>query len=1210
MTEALRYSRRALVVTALVCAAISAPATAPAYAEECVTGSGYGNCGPGWALSARTFPTNIAPEGKGMIDISVFNTGAGGSHGPITITDRLPAGVTAREVEFEGETQLGAGGLIGKREGVQPHLSNALWQCVGNGAAPAPQITGATEITCTNTEGLATFEGGGGGPNFSEGPYPQPEIGIAITAPGINPGAGGAELANQIAIGGGGAARPGTTSDVIKVSEAPPPFELLGWDGWLTNSDGSTDTQAGSHPYQATFSFDLPVELKSNQLFPSGGEPRTIEVALPPGFLGDPTAAAQCTREQLIAERCPDASQVGIDTTSFNNIGLARQRVWNVVPPPGVPAEFAVNIGGIKAFLDSTVRTGGDAGITTTATNVPQRLLAGNVLTLWGVPGDPTHDPWRTANAGGCSREASVEDKRLRRCGTSGLNPVLKPFLTLPTSCGAPQPFGVRVSSWQHPGAWTSTSFTTHDSTGDTTPFAGCEQLAFGPSLSTAFESTLADSGTGLTADVEPQLGGLSVSSGLSSSAVKRATVTLPEGFVVNPGQAAGLRACQETPEQSAIGTQNPPSCPAASKIGTAKIKSPLLETAAEKELVGNVYVLQSNPPELHLLVAASADGINFKLVGVVHLNEATGRLTTTFGEDPAVEASDPSLAGHMALPQLPFSDFKLTFEGGAKAALVTPSQCGTFTTNANFTPWSSPFISDFSTTAAFGITSGVGGGACPSGPLPFSPSLAAGSTNTEAGAFTGFTQLLSRADGQQRIEKFQFKEPAGMAGMLSQVPLCPEAQANAGSCGEASKIGHAIVAAGPGANPLTLPQPGGPEIPIYLTGPYHGAPFGLSISTPIVAGPFNLGTIVTRAKIEVDPSTAQITITTDPLPQIVDGVPTDLRSIYAVIDRSGFLFNPTNCTPQEFVGTATSAGGAATAPISSHFGIGACKGLKFSPKFSLATAGKTSKAAGASLITKLTYPKEPQGSQANIAYVKVELPKQLPSRLTTLQKACTAAQFEANPAGCPAASIVGHAVVHTPVLPVPLTGPAYFVSHGNEAFPSLTIVLQGYGVTIDLIGTTLIRKGVTSTTFKSVPDVPFETFELALPQGANSALAANGNLCTSKLQMSIEYHAQNGALLTAQTPIAVQGCPSSISIASHKVNGRNVTLRVSVPAAGKLTASGKGLSRASKKATGRETLTLKLHTRKGGKLKTKVRLSFAPAKGAKLAKSLGVRFR
>jgi hypothetical protein len=977
------------------------------------------------------------------------------------------------------------------------------------------------------------------------------------------------------------------------------------------------DTQAGSHPYEATFSFDFADALTKNAEgnvvgnHPAGGEVRDIEVQLPPGFVGNPAAVGQCTRAQLSVEQCPLESQIGIVAAYFAQFGQVGFRVFNMVPPKGGAAEFGFNFQGILSLLDSTARTASDYGITTNIDQIAQREVVGSVLTLWGVPGDPSHNIWRIGRPGGCTRE-QTENAELEegRCAAPR-RPSEKPFLTLPDACAGPQRFAARGTTWQEPIAEAPLVTTmSHDSNHIPIGFVGCESLPFEPPLNLVAESSYADTRTGLTAEVTPALGGLEEPGVLASSNIRHATVTLPEGMVINPGQAAGLQACQETAVQSGIGTEEAAHCPAGSKVGTARIKSPLLETASEKEFQGTVYVLQSNPPQIHLLVAANADGVNLKLVGIAHLNTSTGQVETTFGEDPAVEGEDPFLKGHMALPDLPASSFQLTFEGGAKAALVTPSQCGTYTTNANFTPWASPFISDFATTAAFGITSGVGGGSCPSGPPPFSPSLSAGSTNTEAGAFTGFTQQLSRADGQQRIEKFQFKEPAGMAGMLSQVPLCPEAQANAGSCAGASQIGHAIVQAGPGANPLTLPQPGGPEIPIYLTGPYHGAPFGLSISTPIVAGPFNLGTIVTRAKIEVDPSTAQITITTDPLPQIVDGVPTDLRSIYAVIDRPGFLFNPTNCAPQEFVGTATSAGGAATAPISSHFGIGACKGLKFSPKFSVATAGKTSKAAGASLITKLTYPKEPQGSEANIAYVKVELPKQLPSRLTTLQKACTAAQFEANPAGCPAASIVGHAVVHTPVLPVPLTGPAYFVSHGNEAFPSLTMVLQGYGVTIDLVGTTLIRKGVTSTTFKSVPDVPFETFELTLPQGANSALAANGNLCTSKLAMPIEYHAQNGVLLSAKTPIAVQGCSNSISIASHKVNGRNVTLRVSVPGAGKLTASGKGLSKASKKSSGRETLTLKLHARKGGKLKTKVKLSFAPAKGKKLAKSLGVRVR
>jgi hypothetical protein len=323
----------------------------------------------------------------------------------------------------------------------------------------------------------------------------------------------------------------------------------------------------------------------------------------------------------------------------------------------------------------------------------------------------------------------------------------------------------------------------------------------------------------------------------------------------------------------------------------------------------------------------------------------------------------------------------------------------------------------------------------------------------------------------------------------------------------------------------LVIPQPGEPEAAIYLTGPYKGAPFGLSIVTPVIAGPFNLGTIVTRASIAVDPSTAQITVTTNPLPQIVDGVPTDLREVNAVIDRPGFIFNPTNCDAQAFSGTATSSEGVQAA-ISSPFGVGSCQSLKFAPKFSVSTSGKTSRVDGASLSAKLTYPNSPPGTEANIAAVKVDLPRALPSRLKTLQKACLSRAFESNPAACPSESIVGHARAITPVLPVPLEGPAYFVSHGGEAFPSLIVVLQGYGVTVELVGTTYISTaGITSSTFKSVPDVPVGTFELNLPEGKYSALAANGNLCKSKLAMPTAFLAQNGTVIHESTKISVTGC-------------------------------------------------------------------------------------
>ena len=311
------------------------------------------------------------------------------------------------------------------------------------------------------------------------------------------------------------------------------------------------------------------------------------------------------------------------------------------------------------------------------------------------------------------------------------------------------------------------------------------------------------------------------------------------------------------------------------------------------------------------------------------------------------------------------------------------------------------------------------------------------------------------------------------------------------------------------------MPEPGRPAAPIYLTGGYKGAPYGLSIVVPVVAGPFNLGTVVVRAAIAVDPHTAQLRITTDPLPAILDGIPTDLRSIDAVIDRPGFMFNPTDCQAQAFSGWLRAP--RASAPIASRFQVGSCGALPFKPDFKVTTTGKTSREGGASLDAKIIYPTIPLGanqasSQANIARVKVELPKQLSARLSTLQKACLAAVFAVNPANCPPASVIGYATVQTPVLPVPISGPAYFISHGGEAFPSLTMVLQGYGVTIELVGTTFISKrGITSSTFNAVPDVPIGSFELRLPQGPHSALSAIANLCKSKLLMPTEFMDRTG---------------------------------------------------------------------------------------------------
>ncbi len=377
---------------------------------------------------------------------------------------------------------------------------------------------------------------------------------------------------------------------------------------------------------------------------------------------------------------------------------------------------------------------------------------------------------------------------------------------------------------------------------------------------------------------------------------------------------------------------------------------------------------------------------------------------------------------------------------------------------------------------------------------------------------------------------------PPGFTARLAGIPYCPEPaiaaastktgaqEQSSPSCPLASQVGTITTGAGPGSNPYYV------NGTAYLAGPYKGAPLSLVFITPAVAGPFDLGSVVVRAAVFLDKSTAQVSVKTDPLPQVVDGVPLRIRSITARVDRPGFTLNPTNCGSMSVDGQALGSSGASAA-LSSHFQVGGCTGMRFSPKFSVSTTGQASKANGASLTAKLTYPYAGAGA-VNLTKVKVELPKQLPSRLTTLQKACTSSQFEANPAACPSASIIGHASVKTPLLPVPLTGPAYFVSHGGEAFPSLVIVLQGYGITVNLVGTTFISKaGITSTTFKTVPDVPFSSFELTLPQGQFSALGANlptkahYNFCSQKLLMPTEMIAQNGASIHQSTRIAATGC-------------------------------------------------------------------------------------
>jgi hypothetical protein len=767
---------------------------------------------------------------------------------------------------------------------------------------------------------------------------------------------------------------------------------------------------------------------------------------------------------------------------------------------------------------------------------------------------------------------------------------------------------------------------------------SGCNELPFEPSIAVTPDGGAGSTPTGLTVDVHiPQQESLN-GKGLAEADPRNITVTLPEGVAINPSAGDGLQACPaqlagfERFEElaslpgvsSAIFTPFLPGshgaleagltepllqgvnfCADASKIATATIRTPLLEHPLE----GAVYLAAQNANPFGGLVAMyivaeePLSGVLVKLAGQVHLGEG-GQLTATFEDSP----------------QAPFEDAELHFFGGERAPLATPARCGSYTASASLTPWSAESDeAPHTASSTFAITSGPNGSACPGASLPFSPSLTGGTTNNDAGSFTPLTTTIGRQDGEQNMQSVSLHTPPGLSGALSSVKLCPEAQANEGTCGPESLIGETTVAAGVGSDPVSVK--GGK---VYITEKYDGAPFGLSIVNPVKAGPFDLehdtskpatnmpscDCVIVRAKIEVDPQTAALTVTTDPsgphaIPHMIDGIPVQIKKVNVLINRPGFTFNPTNCAQMQITGAIGSDEGA-TSPVSVPFEVANCAKLAFEPDFTVSTQAKTSKKDGASLHVSVSYPKGAAGSEANLKYVKVELPKALPSRLETLKQACLEAAFNANPASCPAASVVGHAVVHTSVLPVPLTGPAYFVSHGGKEFPSLTMVLQGDGVTVELVGETYISKGVTSSTFNSTPDVPFESFELTLPQGTYSALAANGNLCDQKLILPTRINGQNGATLDQQTRIKVEGCPGGLNVLSKGHKGRKLTLRVVAPTAGTLKASGDGVTSASESASGREPLTLVLHL-KSGDAKRKIKLAFKPTKGKQLTKTLSL---
>jgi len=960
------------------------------------------------------------------------------------------------------------------------------------------------------------------------------------------------------------------------------------------DEEGHDYTQAGGHPYELQDSFTLNTSPNAFEELSADTNVKDVRTELPPGLIGNPDAVPKCAPYNVTHADCSGASQVGVLTvyTGRKPEGTVSP-IYNLVPPNGLAAQLGARFNGyVTVHIDAYVRTGSDYGVTAEVLNSSAvESVTGASVRLWGVPAEEIHYEERD-----CPSPGQINEET--HCASDV--PAV-PFLTNPTSCRGPQTTTMSLDSWQAQG-----SFVQAES--QMPGFTGCGKLSFTPQMTIQPESSAADSPTGLAVDLHiPQNEN---PTGLAEADLKNAAVTLPQGVTVNPSSANGLQAC--SPEQIELNGPQPAQCPNASKIGSVELTTPLVE----HPLHGAVYVAQqnANPFKSLLAIYIAIDdpqtGVVVKLAGHVQLDEKTGQLTTTFDENP----------------QLPFEELKLDFFGGERAALATPRECGTYTTTSLLEPWShqgapgEEGTPDASPGSPFSITSGPGGSACT--PSSFAPSFVAGTTNPQADAFSPFTLTLARKDGEQTLGSLNMTLPPGLAGILASVAQCGEAQANAGACPAASQIGHVTVQAGVGNEPITLPQAGRAEDPVYLTGPYDGAPFGLAVVVHPEAGPFNLEEnghpVVVRAKIEVNPYTGQASVASGAMPTILRGIPLDVRTVDVTIDRPSFMFNPTDCAPMSIAGAVSSSEGASEG-VSSRFQAANCATLPFNPKFTVSTQGKTSKADGASLDVKLASKGGPQagGGEANIRAVKVDLPKQLPSRLTTLQKACTEAQFYANPADCPAASNVGTASATTPIFSHPLTGPAYFVSHGGQAFPDLEIVLQGEGVTLILDGNTDIKNGITSSIFRSLPDAPISSFELKLPAGPYSILGTNlparakYSLCGQKLAMPTAFVGQNGAEIHESTPIAVEGCKPAIRVLKSSVRGATATIEVSVPAAGRLVASGRGLSKASRKVKRAGTATVKLKLTSGEaaflkrhpgrRLKADVHLRFTPSKGGRL---------
>jgi hypothetical protein len=1083
--------------------------------------------GPGWTIdslaTASTFKSETNPQCLASSSqetpicdayrLTATNAGERATNGSnVRLRDVIAPGLTVQRIALRWSGFPEIEGLCDEFNscGQSADLNN-LFSKFGLPLCTSAAVSDSTVVECNFATGEIGFE--------PIEPNDTLIMTIYVTVEGAP-----RTVASDASVTGGGATEVTTGHVSNPIDQAGPSFGASLFTSFASTPAGGLDVQAGDHPYQYTTTIGLNNEFRID---PTGTlratsvrDVKDIVIDLPLGFLGSAQATPTCTLAHLSTQKsCPANTQVGQLVTEPEGSTQVNGPIYNLQPEEGVAAQFgfidALKSGHvISAYL---VPTPSGYVLRAVVRELPQVPLTHVITTFFGNP-------------------AAKQEELSKRKGNEGAGITPIAMFTNPTDCsGDAAAANLHMDSWQNPGRtsgdgipdlsdsdWVSTS-SVPGSSFQNRAVVGCNLLTFSPTLSVQPEVNTADSPTGLA--VKLHVAQSEDPGTVATPPLKKAVVTLPPGLTVNPSSANGLGAC--SPAQIALDSPSAPNCPDFSKIGTVRLTTPLLSNV----LGGTVYLATPNENPFGSLLAAyivvddPVTGIVIKVPGKLELS-TDGQITATFDDSP----------------QFPFTDLELRFFGGARGDLATPENCASYSTTSTLTPWSAP-DSGFGATPSdgFAISSG-----CVSG---FAPTLKAGTANPLAGAYSPFTLSFGRSDADQEISGLSVSLPPGLLAKIAGVPLCPDAalaqaasrsgaaEQASPSCPAASQVGSVQALAGPGPSPFVASGK------VFLTGPYKGAPYGLAVVVPALAGPFDLGNVVVRQALQVSPSDAHVTDISDPFPTVLqasgadghgNGFPLRLREVKVSIDRPNFTFNPTSCESKAINASATSTGGA-VASLSAHFQAGGCGALSFKPTFAASTQAKTSKAGGAALRVKVTS----ASGQANIAKVRVSLPKQLPSRLTTLQKACMDAVFNANPVTCPAASVVGTARAITPVLANPLTGPAYLVSHGGAAFPDLVIVLQGEGIVLYLDGNTAIKKGITTSTFNAVPDAPVSSFELTLPEGPHSVLAANlpakskGSMCGQRLVMPTSLTGQNGLTKTQSTAVAVTGC------AKHKARRR-----------------------------------------------------------------------